>query len=49
MQVLLTAFMTMKRLVLLLEGEVTVSPDGVDPVNFGTGELVKLPAEIDCR
>ena len=41
--------MTIKILVLLLEGEVTVSPDSGDPLNFGAGELVKLPAGIDYR
>jgi len=33
----------------LLEGEVTVTPEGGDPVRFGTGDLVLFPAVMDCR
>ena len=34
---------------MLLEGEVTVTPDGLKPVKFGVGDLVVFPAEMDCR
>ena len=34
---------------LLLEGEVTVTPDGGEPVKFGVGDLVVSPAGMDCR
>ena len=33
----------------VLEGEVTVTPDGGEPVEFGAGDLVVFPAEMDCR
>lgn len=33
----------------LLEGEVTVTPDGGEPVSFGTGDLVTFPAGMSCR
>ena len=34
---------------MLLEGEVTVTPDGGEPVKFGAGDLVVFPAGMDCR
>ena len=40
---------TEKKEYLLLEGEVTVTPVGGDPVKFGTGDLVLFPAGMDCR
>ena len=33
----------------LLEGEVTVTPDGGSPVTFGAGDLVIFPAGMSCR
>ena len=33
----------------MLEGEVTVTPEGGDPVKFGAGDLVVSPAGTDCR
>jgi uncharacterized cupin superfamily protein len=33
---------------LLLEGEVTVTPEGGDPVRFGAGDLVSFPAGLAC-
>ncbi len=38
-----------KETCLLLEGEVTVTPDGGEPVKFGAGDLVVFPAGMDCR
>ena len=38
-----------KETCLLLEGEVTVTPDGGEPVKFGAGDLVVFPSGIDCR
>ena len=32
----------------LLEGEVTVTPDGGEPVSFGAGDLVTFPAGMSC-
>jgi uncharacterized protein len=32
----------------VLEGEVTVTPKGGDPVNFGKGDLVTFPAGMAC-
>ena len=32
----------------LLEGEVTVTPDGGGPVSFGAGDLVTFPAGMSC-
>ncbi len=32
----------------LLEGEVIVTPDGGEPVNFGAGDLVTFPAGMSC-
>ena len=34
---------------LLLEGEVTVTPEGGTSVRFGAGDLVVFPAGMDCR
>ena len=34
---------------LLLEGEVTVTLDGGEPIKFGAGDLVVFPAGMDCR
>ena len=33
----------------LLEGEVTVTPNGGEPVKFGEGDLVVFPAGMNCR
>ena len=38
-----------KETCLLLEGEVTVTPVGGDPVKFGSGDLVLFPAGMDYR
>ena len=32
----------------LLEGEVTVTPDGGAPVSFGKGDLVTFPQGMSC-
>jgi len=32
----------------ILEGEVTVTPDGGDPVSFGIGDLVTFPKGLSC-
>ncbi len=32
----------------ILEGEVTVTPQGGEPVSFGKGDLVTFPAGISC-
>ena len=32
----------------LLEGEITVTPDGGAPVRFGAGDLVTFPAGMSC-
>lgn len=32
----------------VLEGEVTVTPDGGTPVSFGKGDLVTFPAGLSC-
>jgi len=34
---------------LLLEGEVTVTPDGGESASFGAGYLVVFPAGIECK
>tara|TARA_Y100001968_G_scaffold328057_1_gene374410 strand:+ start:572 stop:847 length:276 start_codon:yes stop_codon:yes gene_type:complete len=34
---------------LLLEGEVTVTPDGREPVRLGAGDLAIFPAGMKCR
>ena len=34
---------------LLLEGEVTVTQEGVRPINFSAGDLVTFPAGMNCR
>ena len=33
---------------LFLEGEVTVTPDGGEPVTMGQGDLVTFPAGMKC-
>ena len=33
---------------LLVEGDVTVTPDGGKPVRFGAGDLVVFPAGLSC-
>tara|TARA_Y100001968_G_scaffold308017_1_gene326348 strand:- start:161 stop:307 length:147 start_codon:yes stop_codon:yes gene_type:complete len=32
----------------LIEGEVTVTPDGGEPVKFEAGDLVVFPARMSC-
>lgn len=32
----------------ILEGEVTVTPDGGEPVSFGKGDLVTFPSGMSC-
>jgi len=32
----------------LLEGDVTVTPEGGKPVRFGKGDLVTFPADMSC-
>ena len=32
----------------VLEGEVVVTPQGGEPVNFGKGDLVTFPAGMSC-
>jgi uncharacterized cupin superfamily protein len=32
----------------LLAGDVVVTPDGGEPVQFGTGDLVTFPAGMSC-
>jgi len=34
---------------LLLEGDVTVTPEGGEPVRFGAGDLVVFAAGLSCR
>ena len=34
---------------LLLEGAVTVTPDGGEPVRFGAGDLVEFAAGLSCQ
>jgi len=38
-----------KETCLLLEGEVTVTPEGGQPVKFGAGDLVIFPEGMNCR
>ena len=38
-----------KETCLLLEGQVTVTPKGEQPVKFSAGDLVTFPAGMDCR
>ena len=38
-----------KETCLVLEGEVTVSPEGGQPINFRAGDLVTFPAGMNCR
>ena len=34
---------------LLIEGEVTVTPAGEEPMKFGAGELLVFPAGMNCQ
>ena len=34
---------------LLLEGDVTVTPEDGEPVRFGAGDLVEFPAGLSCN
>ncbi len=38
-----------KETCLLIEGEVTVTPEGGQPVKFSAGDLVTFPAGMNCR
>ena len=38
-----------KETCLLLEGEVTVTPERGQPVKFGAGDLVTFPAGMNCK
>tara|TARA_B100000900_G_C20463452_1_gene668279 strand:- start:397 stop:672 length:276 start_codon:yes stop_codon:yes gene_type:complete len=38
-----------KETCLLIEGEATVTPEGEQPINFGSGDLVTFPAGMHCR
>ena len=38
-----------KETCLLLEGQVTVTPKGGQPVKFSAGDLITFPAGMDCR
>ena len=38
-----------KETCLLLEGEVTATPEGGQPINFRAGDLVTFPAGMNCR
>jgi len=38
-----------KETCLLIEGKVTVTPVGGQPVNFSAGDLVIFPAGMNCR
>ena len=38
-----------KETFLLLEGEVTVRPEGGESINFSAGDLVTFPAGMNCR
>ena len=38
-----------KETCLLIEGEVTVTPEDGLPVRFGAGDLVSFPAGMKCR
>ncbi|MBF0247092.1 MAG: cupin domain-containing protein [Alphaproteobacteria bacterium] len=38
----------MTEICLVLEGEVTVTPDGGEPVRFGAGDLVTFPKGMTC-
>ncbi len=38
-----------KETCLLLDGEVTVTPEGGQPVKFRAGDLVRFPAGMNCR
>ena len=38
-----------KETCLLLEGEVTVTQEGGQPISFSAGDLVTFPAGINCK
>ena len=38
-----------KETCLLIEGEVTVIPEGGKPIKFSAGDLVTFPAGMNCR
>ena len=38
-----------KETCLLLEGKVTVTPEGGRPIKFNAGDLVTFPAGMNCR
>ena len=38
-----------KETCLLIEGKVTVTPEGGQPIKFEAGDLVKFPAGMKCR
>jgi len=33
----------------LLDGDVTVTPDGKEPVSFGKGDMVRFPKGMSCQ
>ena len=33
----------------MIEGEVTVTPEGGQPINFSAGDLVTFPEGMNCR
>ena len=37
-----------KETCLILEGDITVTPDGGKPIRFGVGDLVVFPARMSC-
>jgi len=37
-----------KETCLIIKGKVTVTPDGSEPVTFGTGDLVVFPQGMSC-
>ena len=39
---------TEKETCLILEGDVTVTPNGGEPVRFGVGDLVIFPSGMSC-
>ncbi len=38
-----------KETCLILEGDITVTPDGGEPVSFGVGDLVVFPQGMSCK
>ena len=38
-----------KETCLILEGDITVTPDGREPVRFGAGDLVVFPEGMSCK